>query len=169
MIFHEEFMLKVPHREAWEFFTDFPGPITVIPGLISLREQGPEHYVGIAQIRLGPFNCRFEGEVKIKSIDSENHRVVLEGGARDQLIGAHFDGIAYAQTVAQGANQSRVLLEVQVGLGGTLGVLGKLILKPRARSIVEHYRQLCERELERRRVARSAPSSSLINSDPKLV
>lgn len=166
MIFYEEFTLNVPHTEAWEFFTDFPGPIKIIPGLVSLNEKEPDHYTGTARIKIGPFNCLFEGEVKILSVNHEEQKVVLEGGAKDNVLGAHFEGTAYAHTVPEGANQCKVLLEVPIGLGGTLGKLGKLILKPRARSIVDNYRQLCERELERRRQARAASSNPPASTQP---
>lgn len=151
MIFYEEFIMNYPPDEAWAFFTDFPGPITVIPGLLSLKEVKPLHYTGEAQIKVGPFDFRFEGEARITEIDHKDHRVIIEGGARDEIVGAKFEATAYTQTLAHGLNQSRVLLEVHVGMDGVIGKLGKFILKPRARSIVDKYRDLCEQELERRR------------------
>lgn len=153
MLFHEEFILKAPHAEAWQFFNDFPAPLLVIPGLISVKEQTRNHYTGVAEVRVGPFNFTFEGEVKIKRVDHVNYQMLLEGGARDHLLGAHFHGLAHAQTVPHGPQHSRVTLEIRVDLGGVIGKLGNLILKPRAHSIIEHYRRLCDDEIKRRRLA----------------
>lgn len=156
MIFNEEFIVKYPYDEAWEFFTDFPGPITVIPGLRYVKEVEPRFYVGEAQVKIGPFDFMFAGEARITQVDQKERRVIIAGGARDELVGAKFEATAYTQTLPHGANQSRVLLEVHVGMEGPLGKLGKFILKPRARAIVDKYRELCEAELERRRVRAAA-------------
>ncbi len=166
MIFHEEFILKVPHAEAWQFFTDFPGPISVLPGLVYVKEQAPNHFVGQARIKIGPLTFTFEGELKIKLVEPATNRVVLEGGAHDRILGTHFEATAYTQTLPHGPNHSRVLLEVHVGMDGVMGKMGRFILNPRARSIVDHYRQLCETELERRRVERAnfTPATTLPES-----
>ena len=161
MIFHEEFILKAPHTEAWEFFSDFPDAIGALPGLISVKQKNPQLYTGAVQIALGPFTFWFEGEIRIRNVDYEEFRVVLDGDARDTVLGARFKATAYAQTVSDGPNQSRILLEVHVGWGGMLGKVGNWALTPQAGSVVERYRLLCERSLERRRRERVKVSPPL--------
>ncbi len=155
MIFHEEFLLNYPVSEAWEFFTDFPGPIQVMPGTTEVRETGPLEYLGAAVVHIGPLQFLFRGEIKIVRIDQASRQVVLRGGASDHHLGGHFKATAYTQTLAVNPNCTRVKLEVHVGLDGLLGKLGMLVLRPKARSIVRHYGIMVGQELGQRRTQRS--------------
>ncbi len=164
MIFHEEFYLNFPLEEAWEFFSDFPGPIQVIPGATEVRELKPLHYLGAVTTHIGPFSFVFRGNMNITKIDPRTREVVIEGSAHDLSLGGHFKGIAYTRTLAAGPNRSRISLEVHVGLGGLLGKLGGFIMRPKARNIVNHYGDLVNKELGQRRMRRA-----LQPSEPKVV
>ncbi len=167
MIFEEEFIVKATHKEAWEFFTDFPSPIMVLPGLVYVRQTTPNRYLLAAEVRIGPLNFRFEGAVNVTAVDNRGYRVNMEGEAQDPVLGGHFQAKAYTQTLPHGPKHSRVIIQVEAGLGGILGKFGKFLLAPRARSIVETYRQLCDKEIHQRRLAR-ALTVTLPNSSPPL-
>lgn len=151
MIFKEEFVLEVPHQEAWRFLSNFPGPIQILPGLTSLKQVGPNSYVGAIQVRIGLFTFNFQGDMNITLVDSDTCRVNISGGAHDHQLGGHFKAIARTQTLPLGCNRSKVLLEVEVGLGGIMGKLGMFVLKPFARQITHRYSELTQREILCRR------------------
>lgn len=153
MLFREEFYLNVPVHEAWNFFTDFPSPILVIPGASEVQEVKPNCYTGVAVVHIGPFAFKFRGNMNVTRIDNARQEVDLEGGAADNLIGGHFKAKAKTRTTAAGANRTRVTIEVEVGLGGMLGKFGLFILRPKARSVVQHYAELVTTEIVRRRKA----------------
>ncbi len=151
MIFEEHFYLNYPVEEAWRFFTDFPGPIMVLPGVTQVDETSPRQYTGAIQVHIGPFNFLFRGDMNIVKIEPKTRQVVLSGSAHDHNLGSHFKAVAYTQTQPVGADRCRVNLEVQVGMGGVMGKLGVWLLKPKAHSIVQHYAELVSRELATRR------------------
>jgi len=168
MIFEEEFIINARHQEAWEFFTEFPSPIQVIPGLIFVKEEQPDCFVGAAEVRIGPFNFKFEGQLKVLAIDPRDFRVIIEGGAHDPVLGGHFRATVHTQTLPYGPNHSRITLQVHVGLGGIMGKFGNILLRPRARSIVAQYRLLCDREFSRRRFERASNLASALPSSASL-
>ena len=159
MIFHEEFYLNCPAQEAWEFFSDFPGPIKVLPGVLQVRETGPHKYLGAVKTHIGPFAFVFQGDMHIVKVDHHAQEVVIKGAACDQTLGGEFTAVAYTRTLAVGPRRTRVTLEVHVGLGGVLGKVGMFLLKPKARSIVQHYAELVSHELGQRRVRRALQSA----------
>jgi uncharacterized protein len=151
MIFKEEFYLDFPVQEAWEFFTDFPSPINVIPGAFEVKQLKPYSYTGAALVHIGPCEFCFRGNIDIIKVDTPSRQVVLRGGAADSILGGNFAATAYTQTQAVGANRTRVIVEVHVGLGGLLGKFGMFILRPKARNVVQEYAKLVSAELLRRR------------------
>lgn len=150
MFFREEFFLDVPVQQAWSFFSDFPSPILVIPGASEVKQTRPNCYSGVALVHVGPFTFTFRGNMNISRIDPVRQEVDISGGATDDLLGGHFRAKAYTRTLAAGANRTRVIIEVEAGLGGMLGKLGMFVLRPKARSVVQHYAQLVTREIKRR-------------------
>lgn len=155
MIFREEFVVEAPHSEAWRFFSNFPDPIRVLPGLTELRQTEPYCFVGGAKVGIGPFVFHFKGNMNVILVDPQTYRVNISGGAQDQQLGGQFKAIAYTQTLPHGSDCSRVTLEVEVGLGGLLGKLGLFVLKPASHHIIQRYCQLVNAELKQRRIANS--------------
>lgn len=151
MIFKEEFVLEVPHQEAWRFFSNFPGPIQILPGLTSLKQVAPNSYVGAIQVRIGLLTFNFQGDLSITLIDDATYRVNICGGAHDHQLGGHFKALARTQTLQHGPNRSRVTVEVEVGLGGVMGKLGMFVLRPVAKQITHRYGELAQREILRHR------------------
>jgi carbon monoxide dehydrogenase subunit G len=149
MIIQEEFILECPHAYAWEFLSNFPAPIEVMPGVVEVKEQAPQDYVGAAKVHIGPFTFLFTGNMKITLVDHKACKVNITGGATDGLLGAHFAAKAYTQTFPLGANRSRVTITVDVGLGGMLGKLGWWMLKPKARQVVDTYARAVSQEIRR--------------------
>jgi carbon monoxide dehydrogenase subunit G len=139
MKFQEQFVLKCPQTEAWAFLSDFPRPIEVMPGVVEVVQLGPHRYQGAARVHIGPFSFLFHGQMNITLVDHRDYRVNIDGQAADKLLGGHFHAQAFTQTLAIDANRTRVTLEVVVGLGGLLGKLGQLVLRPKARQVVQAY------------------------------
>lgn len=152
MIFKEEFYLNFPVEEAWAFFSDFPGPIKVLPGAHEVKETGPLQYLGAILVHIGPFEFTFRGQMHITKVNHQTREVVIKGGACDLTLGGHFEATAFTRTIAAGPNRSCTKLEVHVGLGGLLGKLGIWLIRPKARSIVEHYAELVSQELRSRKL-----------------
>ncbi len=160
MIFHEEFYLNFSVQEAWEFFSDFPSPIKVLPGVLQVRETSPLKYLGAVKTHIGPFGFVFRGDMNITKVDPITREVVLQGAAHDHNLGGHFTATAYTRTVPVGPQRTRVTLEVHVGLGGIMGKVGMWLLKPKAHSIVQHYAELVGQELGQRRMRRALQPSA---------
>lgn len=158
MIFKEEFIIEANHQEAWNFFTDFPSPVKVLPGLVEVKETAPGTYAGAVRVGIGPCQFHFKGDMKIVMIDPCTNRVTISGGANDPALGSHFTATAYTQTLPHGPQHSRICLEVHVGLGGLLGKMGLFMLRPVAHQITQRYSQLVSREIKRRRPLLSAAS-----------
>lgn len=151
MIFKEEFVLEVPQQEAWKFLSDFPGPIQILPGLTSLKQTTPNAYTGAIQVKIGLITFHFQGDMNIILVDPASYRVNLCGGAHDHQLGGHFKALARTQTLPHGPNCCRVLLEIEVGLGGLMGKLGLFVLRPFARQITHRYAELAQKEILNRR------------------
>jgi carbon monoxide dehydrogenase subunit G len=161
MIFHEEFILDCTHAEAWKFLSNFPSPIMVIPGVVEVTELAPHQYDGAVRVHIGPCTFVFHGHINVTLINHDTKQVNLSGWATDNVLGGHFKGRAYTQTLPLGANRSCVKISVEVDLGGILGKLGSIILRPKARQVVNDYAKLVTREIKRRRMLTTVGSPSL--------
>lgn len=151
MIVREEFILNCPHSEAWNFLSDFPSPIKVMPGVVEVKETKPHHYSGSVKVHIGPCTFIFRGNINVTLINPKTCEVNIAGGAIDNVLGGHFTAQAYTHTLPLGRDRTRVTIEVHVGLGGLLGKLGWFMLRPKARQVVEVYAQAVQREIGRRR------------------
>jgi carbon monoxide dehydrogenase subunit G len=161
MIVKEEFIIDCPHADAWEFLSNFPSPILVIPGVIKVTETSPLHYLGAVKVHIGPFNFVFTGNMNITLIDHRTCRVDIDGGATDCMTGAHFKATARTQTIPLGEKRSKVTIEVEVGLGGLLGKMGWYILRPKARQVVQAYAKLVHNDIVSRKRAHHVPALQL--------
>ncbi|MEI7554993.1 SRPBCC domain-containing protein [Candidatus Chlorohelix sp.] len=161
MIVKEEFIIDCPHADAWEFLSNFPSPILVIPGVIKVTETSPLHYLGAVKVHIGPFTFMFTGNMHIILIDHKTCRVDIEGRANDSMTGAYFKANARTQTLPLGENRSKVTLEIEVGLGGLLGKMGWYVLRPKARQVVQTYAKLVHNEIIRRKRAHHVPALQL--------
>ncbi len=151
MIVREEFILNCAHSEAWDFLSNFPDPIKVMPGVIEVKEAKPHQYSGAVKVHIGPFTFMFRGNINVTLVNHQNYQVNIAGGAIDNVLGGHFTAQAYTYTLPHGRDRTRVTIEVHVGLGGVLGRVGWFMLRPKARQVVEVYAQAVQREIVRRR------------------
>ena len=73
-----------PLGEVWEFFDDIPQVAACLPGAELSEQIGEDHYGGEVAIGLGPVRLQFDGEARIVSRDSEQHKIDVEASGADR-------------------------------------------------------------------------------------
>ena len=73
-----------PLGEVWEFFDDIPQVAACLPGAELSEQIGEDHYGGEVAIGLGPVKLHFDGEARIVSRDSEQHKIDVEASGADR-------------------------------------------------------------------------------------
>ncbi|MGD1011573.1 MAG: SRPBCC family protein [Acidimicrobiales bacterium] len=78
----DEFEIPVPVAEAWAVLTDVEKIAPFIPA-IELGEVGADGFKGVAKLKVGPVSVSYRGTVRVESLDSARHEIVLVAEGRE--------------------------------------------------------------------------------------
>jgi len=77
------FSIRAPISDVWDFMTDVEKVSTCIPGAQYEEDLGENQHAVMLVIKVGPIKSTYRSTVSIRSMDSENHIIQIEGKGTD--------------------------------------------------------------------------------------
>ena len=135
-----KFSLPVAPNEAWRLLLDVPTIAPCVPGATLLEDLGGSRYRGRAEVKLGPVQLQFNGEVAFVEVDDlhQTATVRARGTDRSGRGGAAAD-IRFQLSGTDRASEVKVTTDLQ--LNGAIAQYGRAqgVLDALAREIARQF------------------------------
>lgn len=141
MLFQQRVEIPAPIEDVWTFLMDISEVATCVPGVESIVSHGEDRYGGLMRVGIGPIVVRLEGELRVLSRNSADHRAQMRAEATDRRVRG---GVTATMTMVL-TELNAALTEMQVDTDavvmGRLGEFGQPIIRRKADQIMEQFAQ----------------------------
>lgn len=132
-------------QRVWDALNDPSVLRQCIPGCQSLEQDGPDRFIGVAEIKIGPIGARFNAVVELQD-KQPPERYTLAGEGKGGMAG-HAKGRAHVVLTQESANATLLAYEVEADVGGRLAQLGGPIIEATAKRLAADFFGKLERQL----------------------
>lgn len=114
------FEVEAPLEEAWSFLADPERVVPCLPSARILERVDDRTFEGEIGFTLGPFGAKFRGEIELRTIEPDDHRVLLTGDAEDTRRDARARLVMESRLSRRDGGGTRIDVEQSVTLSGSL-------------------------------------------------
>ncbi|MCJ2178988.1 CoxG family protein [Novosphingobium album (ex Hu et al. 2023)] len=132
-----EQQIAAPRQKVWEALNDPAVLAQCIPGCQSLDRDGPDRFVAVAEVKIGPIGARFKGNVQLSDIDAPNGYTIT-GSGNGGIAGSAKGGAKVRLSDAPGGG-TLVSYEVEAEVGGRMAQLGGPIIDATAKNLAGKF------------------------------
>jgi len=138
--------LPAPRQEVWGKLNDPDVLRRCIPGCESLEKHGEDKLAAVVNVKIGPMNSRFSGEVELKNLNPpESYRI--EGSGSSGQAGSASGGADVR--LADKGDETELSYEVDARVSGKIAQLGNRLIDASARSLAQKFFENFANEIER--------------------
>ena len=144
----EEFEVRAPVQQVWEYLIDPAKVVVCIPGAELLETQDEGAFVGAVKVKLGPMSMSFKGLMKFTEVDEQGHQVRMVGEGRD-AGGAGSARVTMLSKVAplKGVG-ALVVVNAEVDLVGKVVQFGRGMIEEVSRQLFRQFSACVKQRLE---------------------
>jgi carbon monoxide dehydrogenase subunit G len=136
---NKEFALPGSTAAAWTFLQDIKGVASCMPGAEITEDLGDGNYKGKVKSKIGPATMAFNGDIEVKSVDTEKRELHMIGKGQDTK-GTSSASLDLKAWVEEGADGNAVLKgEASVTMTGKAASLGGRMLTQVADQILNQF------------------------------
>ncbi len=137
--------LPAPREEVWEKLNDPDVLRRCIPGCESLEKHGEDKLAAVVNVKIGPMNTRFNGEVELKDLNPpESYRI--EGSGSGGQAGSASGGADVR--LADKGNETELSYDVDARVSGKIAQLGNRLIDATARNLAQKFFENFAGEIE---------------------
>jgi uncharacterized protein len=159
----EEFEVRAPVQQVWEYLIDPAKVVVCIPGAELLEAQDERTFVGAVKVKVGPMSMSYKGLMKFTEVDEQEHQVRMVGEGRE-AGGAGSAKVTMLSKVAPlGGGGSLVVVNAEVDLVGKIVQFGRGMIEEVSRQLFRQFSACVKQRLEVANEAQptgSAPAES---------
>jgi uncharacterized protein len=160
----EEFEVRAPVQQVWEYLIDPAKVVVCIPGAELLEAQDERTFVGAVKVKVGPMSMSFKGLMKFTEVDEQGHQVRMVGDGRD-AGGAGSAKVTMLSKVAPlVGGGSLVVVNAEVDLVGKIVQFGRGMIEEVSRQLFRQFSACVKQRLE---VANEAQQSGTQTAEPQ--
>src|SRR5215467_12816636 len=160
----EEFEVRAPVPQVWEYLIDPARVVFCIPGAELLEAQDERTFVGAVKVKVGPMTMSYKGLMKFTEVDEQEHQVRMVGEGRE-AGGAGSARVTMLSKVAPlGGVGSLVVVNAEVDLVGKIVQLGRGMIEEVSRQLFRQFSACVKQRLE---VADEAQPSVTQTAEPR--
>jgi uncharacterized protein len=144
----EEFEVRAPVKQVWEYLIDPAKVVVCIPGAELLEAQDERTFVGAVKVKLGPMSMSFKGLMKFTEVDEQGHQVRMVGEGRE-AGGAGSAKVTMLSKVAplKGVG-ALVVVNAEVDLVGKVVQFGRGMIEEVSRQLFRQFSACVKQRLE---------------------
>jgi len=165
----EEFEVRAPVQQVWEYLIDPARVVFCIPGAELLEAQDERTFVGAVKVKVGPMTMSYKGLMKFTEVDEQEHQVRMVGEGRE-AGGAGSAKVTMLSKVAPlGGGGSLVVVNAEVDLVGKIVQFGRGMIEEVSRQLFRQFSACVKQRLEvanEAQPAGSAPTESRSTETP---
>jgi len=138
--------LPAPREQVWKKLNDPDVLRRCIPGCESLEKHGEDKLAAVVNVKIGPMNTRFNGEVELKDLNPpESYRI--EGSGSGGQAGSASGG-ADVRLEDKGG-ETELSYDVDARVSGKIAQLGNRLIDASARNMAQKFFENFANEIER--------------------
>jgi carbon monoxide dehydrogenase subunit G len=144
----EEFEVRAPVQQVWEYLIDPAKVVDCIPGAELLEAQDERTFVGAVKVKLGPMSMSFKGLMRFTEVDEQGHQVRMVGEGRE-AGGAGSAKVTMLSKVAplKGVG-AMVVVNAEVDLVGKVVQFGRGMIEEVSRQLFRQFSACVKQRLE---------------------
>ena len=144
----EEFEVRAPVQQVWEYLIDPARVVVCIPGAELLEAQDERTFVGAVKVKVGPMSMSYKGLMKFTEVDEQGHQVRMVGEGRE-TGGAGSAKVTMLSKVAPlGGGGSLVVVNAEVDLVGKIVQFGRGMIEEVSRQLFRQFSACVKQRLE---------------------
>lgn len=148
-----EHLFKGPRQEVWDMFRDPEALSASLPGKSQLTKIDDQHFEGTINIRIGPVNGSFRGNLEVTDeAPPEKCTLVVQGRG----ITGFVKGTGHIQFLDQGDGTTLLKYTGEAQIGGTLAGVGQRMIDSVAKTMVKAAFENLNKSLESRLAAKES-------------
>jgi hypothetical protein len=156
-----DYTFDAPQSLVWEAVLDPNVLGAIMPGGQGIEAVGENAYRGSLQIKVGPVQGTFQGDIKLSEIvPPESYLIAVEGKGAPGFVSAN----GHLHLEARGA-QTYLTYAGQAQIGGRIASVGQRLIDSSARSIIRHSLDALNEYLKVK-VAEQAAAQPLMEAAP---
>jgi uncharacterized protein len=160
----EEFEVRAPVQQVWEYLIDPAKVVVCIPGAELLEAQDERTFVGAVKVKVGPMTMSYKGLMKFTEVDEQAHQVRMVGEGRE-AGGAGSAKVTMLSKVAPlDGGGSLVVVNAEVDLVGKIVQFGRGMIEEVSRQLFRQFSACVKQRLE---VANEAQPTGTQPAEPK--
>ncbi|GAA4454825.1 hypothetical protein GCM10023189_21810 [Nibrella saemangeumensis] len=138
-------VLNAPPTKVWDMLMDTDTLAKVIPGITSLERVGDNAFVSKLQIKLGPVNGSFSGNLQLEDI-TEHKNFTLKVQQNSKI--GNTNAAVKVDLTPVDDNQTEVTFDGDAKLTGILAGMGQRVIGGVANTLTKQFFTNLERELD---------------------
>lgn len=141
------YTLNVTPKNFWKMVMDPEVLEKVTPGIKELKEQSPDNYEAISEVKVGPVRGNFKGNLSIKDkVEEERCTLVVDQKSKMGNVVAEI-----VMTLAPtGDSQTEVKYTGEAKMSGTLASMGQRIMSGVVSTLSKQFFKSMEAEIAER-------------------
>jgi carbon monoxide dehydrogenase subunit G len=132
--------------KVWEMLMDTDILARIVPGISRLEKTGPNTYKSFLEIKLGPVNSAFTGDLQMEDI-AEQKSFTLKVQQNSKIGNA--SAAIKISLEAVNDNQTAVVFDGDVKLSGMLAGMGQRLIGSVSNTLTKQFFANLEKELEK--------------------
>ncbi len=144
----EQFEVRAPVQQVWDYLIDPARVVMCIPGAELLETQDDGAFVGAVKVKVGPMAMSFKGRMKFTEIDEQGRQVRMAGDGRE-VAGAGSAKVTMTSKVAPlDGGGSLVVVNAEVDLVGKVVQFGRGMIEEVSRQLFRQFSSCVKQRLE---------------------
>ena len=155
-----ETLLPASRDRVWALFNDPDRLSRLIPGLEKLEVISPTEFAGTIVIGIAAVKGAYTGKLNLEDIrPPEHYKMVVEGKGKQGFM----RGFGTLDLAAKGANETTVVYNGDVQLGGPLVQVGQRVIDSAGKMLMGQFFAAAAAELKAEAVGKVARQGIMLN------
>ena len=152
----EEFEVRAPVQQVWEYLIDPAKVVVCIPGAELLEALDERTFVGAVKVKVGPMTMSYKGRMKFTEVDEQGHQVRMVGEGRDAGGAGSAKVTMLSKVSPLDGGGAMVVVNAEVDLVGKIVQFGRGMIEEVSRQLFRQFSACVRQRLE---VAAEIPQS----------
>jgi carbon monoxide dehydrogenase subunit G len=138
-------VVNAPPSKVWDMLMDTDTLARIVPGISRLEKTGDNKYKSILEIKLGPVNSSFTGDLQMEDITVQNgFKLKVQQNSK---IG-NANAAIKISLIPENDNKTEVAFEGDVKLSGMLATMGQRLIGGVSITLTKQFFANLEKELK---------------------